>query len=310
MNKISYRRHRFPAEIIQRAVWLCFRFPLSYRDVEDLLAERGVDVSYETIRRWSLKFGQAYARKLRQSRPRPDDRWHLDEVFSSINGKRMYLWRAVDSEGEVLDILVQSRRNKKAALKLMRKLLKKQGYAPNKVVTDKLPSYGAALRDLNMTGKHVTGGRSNNRAENSHLPVRQRERRMQGFKSSGSAQRFLSTHAAIYNTFNVQRHLITRKTMRQFRGDAMNTWRRIPGGALHIRDQLHLVPGKLGEGQADHYIFPPVPCPVIDARGDLDDRNSRWQNRQTAMLARTRPGPAGARGTPGRAMGWCAAVYA
>ena len=151
--------------------------------------------------------------------------------FSSINGKRMYLWRAVDSEGEVLDILVQSRRNKKAALKLMRKLLKKQGYAPNKVVTDKLPSYGAALRDLNMTGKHVTGGRSNNRAENSHLPVRQRERRMQGFKSSGSAQRFLSTHAAIYNTFNVQRHLITRKTMRQFRGDAMNTWRTVTAAA-------------------------------------------------------------------------------
>ena len=124
----------------------------------------------------------------------------------------MYLWRAVDSEGEVLDILVQSRRNKKAALKLMRKLLKKQGYAPNKVVTDKLPSYGAALRDLNMT-------------------VRQRERRMQGFKSSGSAQRFLSTHAAIYNTFNVQRHLITRKTMRQFRGDAMNTWRTVTAAA-------------------------------------------------------------------------------
>ncbi len=153
----------------------------------------------------------------------------------------MYLWRAVDSEGEVLDILVQSRRNKKAALKLMRKLLKKQGYAPNKVVTDKLPSYGAALRDLNMTGKHVTGGRSNNRAENSHLPVRQRERRMQGFKSSGSAQRFLSTHAAIRhlarrprsgaNTFNVQRHLITRKTMRQFRGDAMNTWRTVTAAA-------------------------------------------------------------------------------
>ena len=141
------------------------------------------------------------------------------------------LWRAVDSEGEVLDILVQSRRNKKAALRLMRKLLKKQGYAPNKVVTDKLPSYGAALRDLNMTGKHVTGGRSNNRAENSHLPVRQRERRMQGFKSSGSAQRFLSTHAAIYNTFNVQRHLITRKTMRQFRGDAMNTWRTVTAAA-------------------------------------------------------------------------------
>ena len=214
----------FPPVIIQHAVWLYFRFPLSYRDVEDLLAERGIDVSYETVRRWALKFGQAYARRLRTTRPRPDVRWHLDEVFVSIAGKRMYLWRAVDSEGEVLDILVQSRRNKNAALRLMRKLLKKQGSAPNKVVTDKLPSYGAALRDLNMTGKHVTGGRSNNRAENSHLPVRQRERRMQGFKSSGSAQRFLSTHAAIYNTFNVQRHLISRKTLRQFRNHAMGLW--------------------------------------------------------------------------------------
>lgn len=225
MQETSYARHRFPPEIIQHVVWLYFRFPLSFRDVEDLLAERGVDVSYETVRRWTLKFGQAYAGKLRRLRPRPDGRWHLDEVFISIDGGRMYLWRAVDGEGEVLDILVQSRRNKKAALKLMRKLLKKQGYAPINVVTDKLPSYEAALRDLNMTGKHVTGGRSNNRAENSHLPVRQRERRMQGFKTPGSAQRFLSTHAAIYNTFNVQRHLITRRTMRQFRDEALNTWR-------------------------------------------------------------------------------------
>lgn len=185
MVKISYRRHRFPAELIQHAVWLYFQFSLSYRDVEDLLAERGVEVSYETVRRWALKFGQDYAWKLRRLRPRADCRWHLDEVFVSINGKRMYLWRAVDSEGEVLDILVQSRRNKKAALTLLRKLLKKQGHAPNKVVTDKLPSYGAALRDLSMTEKHVTGGRSNNRAANSHLPVRQRERRMQSFKSAG-----------------------------------------------------------------------------------------------------------------------------
>jgi transposase-like protein len=231
MQKTSYARHRFPPEIIQHVVWLYFRFPLSFRDVEDLLAERGVDVSYETVRRWTLKFGQAYAGKLRRLRPRPDDRWHLDEVFISINGRRMYLWRAVDGEGEVLDILVQSRRSKKAALKLMRKLLKKQGYAPINVVTDKLPSYGAALRDLNMTGKHVTGGRSNNRAENSHLPVRQRERRMQGFKTPGSAQRFLSTHAAINNTFNVQRHLIARQTMRQFRGEAMNTWRTVTAAA-------------------------------------------------------------------------------
>jgi putative transposase len=225
MNKISYSRHRFPSEIIRYTVWLYFRFPLSYRDVEDLLAEREIDVSYETARRWALKFGQAYARRLRTVRPRPDVRWHLDEVFVTINGKRSYLWRAVDSEGEVLDILVQSRRNKRAALKLMRNLLKRQGFVPNAIITDKLPSYGAALRELNLSKRHDFGGRKNNRAENSHLPVRQRERRMQRFKSPGSAQRFLSTHAAIYNTFYVQRHLISRVILRQFRSEAMNTWK-------------------------------------------------------------------------------------
>ena len=132
MRTISYRRHRFPPVIIQHAVWLYFRFPLSFRNVEDLLAERGIDVSYETVRRWALKFGLDYARKLRRSRPQADGRWHLDEMFVLINGKRMYLWRAVDREGEVLDILVQSRRNKKAALKLMRKLLKKQAMHPTR----------------------------------------------------------------------------------------------------------------------------------------------------------------------------------
>jgi transposase-like protein len=224
MSSISYSRHRFPPEIIQHAVWLYFRFPLSYRNVEDLLAERGVEVSYETVRRWALKFGMLYARKLRRLRPRPSRRWHLDEVFVSIGGKRMYLWRAVDDEGEVLDILVQARRDKRSALKLMRKLLKKHGAAPEHWITDKLPSYGAALRQLGANRRHVTGGRLNNRAENSHLPVRQRERRMQRFKSPRSAQRFLSTHAAIYNTFNIQRHLISRRTMRQFRGDAIDAW--------------------------------------------------------------------------------------
>ena len=224
MSSSSYRRHRFPAAVIQQAVWLYFRFPLSLRDVEDMLSQRGIDVSYETVRRWSFKFGLAYARKLRRSHPRADTRWHLDEVFVSINGKNVYLWRAVDCEGEVLDVLVQSRRNKRAALKLMRKLLKSQGFSPDAVMTDKLPSYGAALSELGMRARHITGGRINNRAENSHLPIRQRERRMQRFKSAGSAQRFLSTHAAIYNTFNVQRHLISRRTMRQFRAAAMDRW--------------------------------------------------------------------------------------
>jgi len=192
-----------------------------------MLAERGLDVSYETVRRWALKFGLNYARKLRRSRPRPDARWHLDEVFVSIHSKRMYLWRAVDGEGEVLDILVQSRRNKKAALKLMRKLLKKQGFVPDAFVTDKLPSYGAALSDLGLSKRHDFGGRKNNRAENSHLPVRQRERRMQRFKSPKSAQRFLSTHAAIYNTFYTQHHLISRRTLREFRTAAMEEWRAV-----------------------------------------------------------------------------------
>jgi transposase-like protein len=231
MRNLSYRRHRFPVEIIQNAVWLYFRLPLSFRDVEDMLAERGIDVSYETVRRWSVKFGLAYARRFRRSHPPADERWHLDEMFVSINGNTMYLWRAVDCEGEVLDVLVQSRRNKKAALKLLRKLLKAQGFVPIKVVTDKLPSYRAALESLGMKRKHVTGGRSNNRAENSHLPIRQRERRMQRFKSAGSAQRFLSTHAAIYNTFNVRRHLISRRTLRQFRSAAMERWQDVTAAA-------------------------------------------------------------------------------
>jgi putative transposase len=166
----------------------------------------------------------AYAKKLRRAHPRADVRWHLDEAFVRFNGKCVYLWRAVDCEGEVLDVLVQSRRNKRAAMKMMRKLLKSQGFAPAAIVTDKLPSYGAALSNLGMKARHITGGRLNNRAENSHLPIRLRERRMQRFKSAGSAQRFLSTHAAIYNTFNIQRRLISRRTLRQFRAEAMNRW--------------------------------------------------------------------------------------
>jgi transposase-like protein len=174
MDNISYCRHRFPGIVIQQAVWLYFRFALSYRDVEDMLAERGIDVTYETVRRWVLKFGSIIARKLRRGRPRPDGRWHLDEVFVSINGRQLYIWRAVDSEGEVLDILVQPRRDHKATLKLMRKLLKKQGVAPAAVVTDKLRSYGSALRELGVARRQETGRWKNNRAENSHQPLRQR----------------------------------------------------------------------------------------------------------------------------------------
>jgi transposase-like protein len=204
---------------------------MSCRDVEDLLAERGIDVSYETIRLWAGKFGQAYARRIRKRRPITFDRWHLDEVFVSIGGKQMYLWRAVDGEGEVLDVLVQRRRNKRAALKLLRKLLRNQGVRPAQIVTDKLKSYGAALRDLRLGHLHETGNRLNNRAESSHVPIRRRERKMQRFKSQKSAQRFLSTHGPIYNLFNVHRHLISRRTLRAFRNQAMAEWQTVTTAA-------------------------------------------------------------------------------
>jgi putative transposase len=224
MDQLSYRRHRFPPPIIQHAIWLYLRFTLSYRDVEELLAERGLEVSYETVRRWVLKFGPGIARKLRRSRPRPSDRWHLDEMVVRIAGKRMYLWRAVDHEGEVLDMLVQRRRDKRAALRLMRKLLKKQGFTPKLLTTDKLGSYGAAFRHLRLTCRHEQGLRKNNRAENSHQAVRRRERKLQRFKSARSAQRFLSIHAAVHNTFNLQRHLVSRSTLRTFRAEAAAQW--------------------------------------------------------------------------------------
>jgi putative transposase len=224
MALLSYRRHRFPPPIIQHAIWLYLRFTLSYRDVEELLAQRGLDISYETIRRWVRKFGSVIARRLRQGRPRPSDRWHLDEMVVRIAGRRMYLWRAVDHEGEILDVLVQPRRDRRAALKLMRKLLRMQGFAPRLVVTDKLRSYGAAFRDLHLSCRHEQGLRMNNRAENSHQVVRRRERKMQRFKSAASAQRFLSMHAAVHNAFNLQRHLISRPTLRIFRAEAAGHW--------------------------------------------------------------------------------------
>src|ERR687892_1201590 len=224
MQPISYARHQFPAEIIRHAVWLYLRFTLSYRDVEELLAERGIETSYETVRRWVVKFGPAFARNLRRLRPRPTGTWHLDEMVVSIQGKLMYLWRAVDSEGEVLDLLVQAKRDTAAALRLMRKLLRKQGDAPDELVTDKLGSYGAARRKLGLSCRHEQGLRKNNRAENSHQPVRRRERKQQRFKSPGSAQRFLAMQAPVHNTFNLQRHLVSRRTLRLFRAEATQAW--------------------------------------------------------------------------------------
>ena len=205
MRPISFKRHRFSPEIIRHAIRLYARFTLSFRDVEELLAERGIDASYETIRRWFLKFGPSIAANIRRSRPRPSDHWHLDEMVISIRGGKYWLWRAVDNEGEVLDFLVQRRRDAQAAKKLMVKLLKKHGFAPSRVVTDQLRSYPAAFRAIGLTAEHDRGLRANNRAENSHQPIRRRERKLQRFKSPCSVQRFLAIHAATFNAFTHQR---------------------------------------------------------------------------------------------------------
>jgi putative transposase len=224
MQDIFFKRYRFPPEVICHAVWLYARFTLSFRDVEDLLAQRGLDISYESVRRWFLKFGQPIARNLQSKRPKPSDYWHLDEMVIVIRKKRHWLWRAVDNEGEVLEFLVQSKRNAKAAKRLVRKLLKKQGWAPSRMITDKLRSYPVAFKSIGLTAEHIDNKRSNNRAENSHQPVRRRERKMQRFKSPGSAQRFLNIHSAVYNTFYVQRHLKNRTRFKSLRAEAFGVW--------------------------------------------------------------------------------------
>jgi putative transposase len=202
-----YHRHRFPAEIISHCVWLYFRFALSFRDVEEMLAMRGVALSYESVREWCLKFGQTYANDLRRRSPRPGDRWHLDEVFLKINGRIHYRWRAVDQDGDVLDILVQSKRDKKAAVKFFRKLLKTLRYVPRVLITDKLRSYSAAKAEVMSAVEHCQDKWQNNRAENSHQPTRLREKVMRRFKSAGHAQRFLSAFGIINSHFRVGRHL-------------------------------------------------------------------------------------------------------
>jgi putative transposase len=204
-----YKNHRFLSEIISHGVWLYYRFTLRYRDGEALLFERGITVSHEAVRQWCRKCGQDDAYQLRHRRPRPGDKWHLDEVFLTINGKRHYLWRAVDQEDNVLDILVQSRRNKQAAKKFFRKLLKGLQYVPRVIITDKLKSYGAAKREILPGVEHRQSRSLNNRCENSHRPTRQRERRMQGLKSARHAQRFLSAYGPIAHHFRPRRHLLS-----------------------------------------------------------------------------------------------------
>jgi putative transposase len=219
-----YKHHRFPAEIISHGVWLYFRFCLSYRDVEELLFARGVIVTYEAIRKWCRKFGQHYANQLRRRRPQPGDKWHLDEVFLTIKGQRYYLWRAVDQDGTVLDILVQRRRDKQAAKTFFRKLLKGCQYVPRVIVTDKLGRYSAAKREILPGTEHRQHRYLNNRVENSHQPTRQRERRMQGFKSPGQAQRFLAAYEPIAQHFRPRRHLLSALVYRQDMPQRFHTW--------------------------------------------------------------------------------------
>src|SRR5215471_3457060 len=228
----TYKNHRFPVEIISHAVWLYFRFCLSFRDVEELLFERGVVVTYEAIRKWCHKFGQQYAHQLRRCRPRPGDKWHLDEVFLTIKGEHHYLWRAVDQEGNVLDILVQRCRDKRAAKKFFRKLLKGWTYVPRVIVTDKLQSYGAAKQEILPGVEHRQHRYLNNRAENSHQPTRQRERRMQRFKSAGHARRFLAAYGPITQHFRPRRHRFSAPAYRQEMQKRFQIWGEVTGTGM------------------------------------------------------------------------------
>ena len=211
-----YKRYRFPAEIIQYAVWLYHRFNLSYRDIEDLLAERGINVTYETIRLWCIKFGPKYATRLKRRHQGYGDTFFIDEVFIRIDGKQHYLWRAVDQDGEIVDVFLQKRRDGAAAKRFFKRFLKIHRDEPRKIVTDKLRSYGVAHRDLIPDTIHDTSQYANNRAELSHQPTRVRERGMRRFKSIVQAQRFLGVHSAVYNLFNLCRHLISAYHYRLF----------------------------------------------------------------------------------------------
>lgn len=223
----TYPRHRFPAEIISHAVWLYHRFTLSFRDVEDLLAERGIEVSYEAIRCWCAKFGPQYALAIRRKRGRLGDIWHVDELFIKIRGDRYYLWRAVDQDGDVIDVLVTKKRDLRAASRFFRRALKHQGRRPWQLVTDKLRSYPAAHRELFPSVVHRTGQYENNRAEVSHQHTREKERQIRRFKSMAQTQRLLSVHGQVQNLFRVGRHHVRAANHRILRDRAFESWRQV-----------------------------------------------------------------------------------
>jgi putative transposase len=227
----SYKGFRFPAEIIGHCVWLYHRFPLSFREIEEIMLGRGIILSHETVRQWCAKFGQTYANALRRRRARPGDKWHVDEVFITISGQRRYLWRAVDQHGNVLDILVTSRRDTTAATRFFRKLLKGLEYVPRVLITDKLHSYGAARRRVMRSVEHRRSKYLNNRAENSHQPTRQRERAMKRFTSARHAQRFLSAFTGISPHFRPGRHRLSAEEYRRKMTDRFTTWTEVTGTA-------------------------------------------------------------------------------
>ena len=227
----SYAGHRFPAEIISHAVWLCFRFPLSLRHVDELLAARGVGVSHETVRQWGLKFGQAFVNPIRRRLPRAGDKGHLDEVAVKTAGVQHWLWRAVDQDGTVLDILVQRRRDERAAKRLLRKLLRRQCRPPRVMVTDRLASHGAAKREVMPGVEHRQHKGLNNRAESSHQPARRRERQMKRHKSPRHAQRLLAAHDQVNNLFHLRRHRLPAEQCRAARAQAFRTWAEVTGVA-------------------------------------------------------------------------------
>jgi putative transposase len=219
-----YKRHRFPPEIISYAVWLYYRFNLSHGDIEDLLAERGITVSREAIRLWCNKFGSIYTRRLKRKHRGYGDSFFIDEVFIKINGKQHYLWRAVDQDGEIVDVYLQSKRDGATAKRFFRRLLRSNAGEPRKIVTDKLRSYGIAHRELIPDTIHISDRYANNRAEQSHEPTRVRERGMRRFKSIAQAQKFVTTHASVSNLFNLGRHKVSAEQYRNLREGAFDVW--------------------------------------------------------------------------------------